>query len=688
MADDRIQYEDALIRAHTAGDIEGARVIADEIKTRFMKPARSLPPAKSDPMLEGYSPLLETLRPFVTPGGMTERFRDVSRGIVQGAGDLAVGAGQLVSEGVGLAFPGVANRYRDAQRSREALYQGGRENPDLPDAARLTGELVASIPFAPAGAPSLLGRMKEGAKIGGALSLTSPVPASDDFWLAKGVQTAAGTAAGGIAPPIVEGVVHGVGATVNALRNAARGLANRATPQTIEATLRGEFQTAGVDWNAMSQQARQSMIAEVENALQAGGTINPEAIRRAADFSRVGATPLRGQLNRNPADYAREQNLARTTQGAPIAERLGQQNEAFISNVPAADPYATGQRVIGGLTARDAPRRSAVDAAYAEARDHLGRAAPMDTQQFSQSANLALDDQMLGTYLPTEVRTLLNRVSAGEIPFNVNTAVQMDRVLSAAQRSAGQGTPQSLAIGRVRDALNRTGVADNVGEDAMRVFGQARGMAAQRFGNIERTPALGAALDESVAPEKFIEKFAIRGEVNDVANFMRNLPNEGRQAARQGVIDWLRRQAVHGEGDSAKFSQAGFNRAMQTIGDRKLALIFAGDRQGLETLRALGRASGNAMNAPVASGVNYSNSANALIDHLDRAGSLPFLSALIGRPGDLVRSAQVTGALRPVPVTPAEPALSEELLRLIGRRGGVVGALSAPGVGTGILGIQ
>lgn len=687
---DRVRFEDALVKAHESGDTEGARVIAAEIKSRFVKPARSMPPAKSDPMLAGYSPLLETLKPFVTPGGMEGRFKDVSRSFTQGAGDLAVGAGQLVAEGAGvLGATGFRDRYRDAMQSREALYQGGRAT-DTPDVARGAGGIVASGPFIPGtAAPSLLGRMAQGAKAGGALSLASPVQATDDFWLAKGVQGAASTAIGGIAPPLVEGLVGGVGSAVNAIRNAYTGLTNRVTPQAIEGTLRTEFQNAGVNWGALTQQQRQALVSETQSALQSGGSLNPDAVRRIADFQRAGIQPTAGQIAREGAQFARERNLAQMQVGAPLQQRFQQQNDQLVAGVgPIRDQYALGNRVISSLEARDAPRRAGVDAAYAGARDHLGRAAPMDSVAFANEANRALDENMLGAYLPTEVRTILNRVSGGEIPFNVNTAVQIDRVLSAAQRSAGNGTPQSLAIGQVRNSLNRAPIADNVGEDAKRTFDAARGMAAQRFGNIERTPALGAALDEGVAPEKFVEKFAIRGEVNDVANFMRNLTNEGRQATRQGVIDWIRRQAVNGVEDTATFSQAGMNSALEAIGNRKLELIFAGDRGTLQTLRTLGRVGAYVQKQPVSSGVNYSASGTMLADAADRAGGLPVLGALLGKPGDLIRSAQVTGSLRPVPVTPQAPLLSDELLRRIGRPAGLLGGLVSPGIGTGILGLQ
>jgi hypothetical protein len=614
--------------------------------------------------------------------------RDAIRSVGMGVMDLATGAGQLVSNIAGTVDPNIPKRYGQAMTDMEAQYQAGRVQPSSPDVGRVTGGLIPSIAMGggPAAA-TLPGRMAQGAKVGGVLGAIAPVDPKSNYTDIKATQIALSTALGGLAPPVVEGVARGVGAAVNALGRAANSL-RPPSYQSVENTLRVELQRGGVDWNTLTQEVRNSLVSEVQGALRSGGTLNPESAARMADFRRLGITPLNSQITRDPAQFARETNLSRTEVGAPIAERLGVQNQQLIGTLNAplrgavgTDPYSSGQRAIQGVQAFDTPRREAVTAAYDVARDHLGRAAPMNAKQFSDTANLALDDQMLGAYLPNEVRTILNRVSAGEIPFNVNTAVQIDRVLSAAQRSAGNGTPQHLAIGRVRDALNRADIADNVGVDAKQAFDTARGLAANRFQRIESSPAIGEALEGAVAPEKFIEKYAIRGEVQDVANLLRNMQPQSRAEVRNGVMQWLRDKAVSSDG--TKFNQASFNRALNSIGARKLDLIFAGDRASLENLRALGRVGSNIQAPPVASGVNFSNSANALMDALDRGARLPVIGALMGRPGDIVRATQVQNSLMaPAPVTPGAPLLSQDL---INRLAFPAGLLAAPVGVSGLL---
>lgn len=622
--------------------------------------------------------------------------RDALRSVAMGGLDLAMGAGQLVSNVVDPLIPGTSERFSGAMRDTESQYQAGRYSPNTPDVGRITGNIVSTA-GAGAGAgpaaPTLVGRMAQGAKVGGVLGSVSPVdPNVQDYAGTKATHIVGGSVIGGIAPPVVEGAVRAVGATVNRLGSMARGATTNTNANNIENTIRIEFERAGADWNTVPQQVRNALIGEVQSAMNSGGQINVDAVRRIADFQRLGMTPLSGQVSRDPYLFAREQNLARMGVGAPIAERLNEQNRQLISAVNSARPqgsapdqYAAGQRVMAGLEARDAPVRSAVGDLYRGARDNVGRAAPMDAQAFSTNANLALDEGMLGHYLPSEVRTILNDVSAGRIPFNVNTAVQMDTVLSAAQRAAGERTPQALAIGRVRDALNNAPIENSAGESAKAAFDTARQAAARRFATIERTPALDSVVGKApeVAPEKFIEKFAIRGEVQDVANLMRNLPVDTRAEVRAGVLDFIRSKAVIGEGDAAKFTQAGLRDALRTIGDRKLDLIFAGDRAALNQLRAAARVGANVQVPPVASGVNYSGSGTAIMDFMDRMGNYPVIGALMGRPSDMIRGVQVSQSLRGAPpVTPTPPVMSDELLATLGRRGGL---LAAPVAAGGIL---
>ena len=617
-------------------------------------------------------------------------YGDVGKQLLMGVGDFAVGAGQLVSH-----LAGNGERYGDAMKFIENQYQNSRgEFANRPEPARIGSNVITGLATAGGGPvpAGILGRMAAGSKSAGVSALASPIdPNIEDYGTAKGIQTAVSTAMGGLAVPAVEGIVKGAGFITNLVGNAVKGLSNSFTGQasvsTIENKLITEFEKSGVKWDGLSKAYRDNLIAETQAALKSGGKLDPQAAQRLADFQRVGAEPLAGQITRNPYQFANEQNLARMEVGAPLAQRLGQQQQRFGEALDeirpnTGDAYSAGKNVVSQLTARDASSKATVNAAYTAARDSSGRAATLDVPAFSKAANDALDSQMLGPYLPIEVRSILNDVSSGKIPFNVNTAVQIDSLLSKAQRSAGNGTPQALAIGEVRNALNSSPISSQAGVETKAAFDKARGLALNRFKAQEASPALGAVTSgEAPAAEKFVEKFVIRSPIAETAQNLRAMGPEARIEARGAVIDWIKSQSVNGE----KFSPAGLKRAMETIGDRKLDLIFAGDREGLATLQALRRASYNAITPPVASGVNYSGSATTAMDALDKISRIPVLGAFLPKGGDLVRASSVSSAMNvPALAQPGTPLLNPESVGQFGRFSGL---LAAPASGLPIFGL-
>lgn len=442
------------------------------------------------------------------------------------------------------------------------------------------------------------------------------------------------------------------GAISGAIGNALRP---KQTMTEINATLNQILSENGIDISKVPPLVRSELASEVKKALDVGAQIKPDVVRRIADYAAVGATPTRGQVTLDPVQITRERNLAKigANSSDPRLQELAQiqnkNNATFINNLndlgantANADATAAGGKVIGALSAQDAAAKAGVDKAYGLARDNLGRAAPMDAAGFSRQANLALDEGMLGAYLPNEVKTILNNVSTGKIPFNVNTAVQIDSVLSSAQRSAGMRSPQALAIGKVREALNSAGIADNVGESAMRDFNAARAAAKARFKWQESSPAIAAALDDP-NPDKFVKNFIISGTdkssnaaVSGLVDTLKKDPS-AMQAVKENIAAYLKGKALSGGSDEVgQFSQSGFNRALRDIGDRKLALFFKPEE--ITQLKTLGRVSSYEMVQPKGSAVNNSNTASAVSSLLDKiagsslVGRLPLGDAMIRQP--------------------------------------------------------
>lgn len=649
------------------------------------RPARLVPAESAQPLVNKQA-LIDTLL------DLPNTFTRAVGGVAQGAGDLVAGAGQLVANVLPNSTPSVSSLVTGAPetlqqgmsgyvRSREQDYQRRREafggSPDDVDIGRFTGRTAASMALAPARAAATLpGRMLQGAEAGGAIGAVSPVdPDSQNFAQDKGVQIGLGAAVGGVAPPIVEPLIRGAAAAVNGLSRLGRGAWNSATgqtvPQRIEQTLTVELQRAGVDWRALSEDVRAGLVQETQRALRAGGTLDPQAISRLGDFQRLNMQPTQGQLTRNPLQFAREQNYSKLEPGQPLARRFTDQNTQLIEGIDrtranlgaqSPDAYAAGQTVQRGLRDADATRRGAVDAAYTRARELAGIEADVPLQPVAQRLGNIIED-FGDDKIPGAVMKRLNEfgVNGGTQTrvFNIREAEKLKTLIG--NNIDNPNTPTGVALTRLRQSVDDAvlSLAEGApGAEAATAFQQARGAAAQRFQTLDRTPGLANAVSrEPLAPEKFIDTYVVRGEVQDVANLMRQMRPEQRAEARAAVMDWIRQRAVVGVEDTAKFTQGGFNKALEALGPRKLDLIFAGDRQALEQLRALGRVGAYVQSPPVASGVNYSNTATTAADMLDRVARVPVVGPLLGRPGDIVRAQQVSTYLAPAPTQSAPPMI-------------------------------
>jgi hypothetical protein len=431
----------------------------------------------------------------------------------------------------------------------------------------------------------------------------------------------------------------------NSVKSAIANLSRKkATMAEVTVQLNQILKDNGITLGQVPFSVRQSISEEMKKAMDAGKEINSEALRRIADYGAVGATPTKGRVTLNPADITREANLSKlginsTDPELHVLGNIARQNDMrLIQGLnelgagSAMTPDAAGGKLATALREVDAPRKAAVDAAYQAVRDSQGRAANLNTRQFSELANNALDEQQLGYFLPKEARNILNDISSGKTPFNVNTATQVDSVLSGAARdSVARGDGRAAAaINQVRKALQNTDIEPGAGQETMALYNQARQAAAQRFGAIEGSPAMKAALDD-VAPDKFVQTYIIGGggkaNVRDVTNLAKELRQspEAFNEARNQILAYLKNAATGGKLDeTANVSPSGYSRALNTIGANKLKLFFVPEEVG--QIRAIGRVASYEKFQPTGSAVNNSNTTGAAAAVLEKIASSKLLS--------------------------------------------------------------
>jgi len=679
-------------------------------------------------------------------------------GVAMGNADIPVGAAQLAANyaedvpGIGAAIrgakavgflpkdlPGTVNK---AIQQKEQEYEQARQSQgrDGFDAARVAGAFTNPATWLGgeevAAAKTVPQMVSAGAKIGAVYGGLSPVTnGGENFTSEKLIQAGSGALSGAVMTPAAVKAGEAIAPIAQKAADAVRGMLGKAAPTSAAPnvdiaaanTLRAAWDG---DISQIPQAIQDSVKRQISEAFAAGQKkLDPAAIMRKAQFEAVGLTdsaaPTLGQMTRDPVQFAQEKNLSGTViktptgQGNPLADRFAEQNKRLqeVFNLAGAgnatDRVTAGQTIIDGLKAADAPVKAGVDQAYSAARDMAGgRVADLERHTFSEAANNALDEGMLNAFVPSNVRTLLNDITAGKGPFNVESAVQIDTLLSKAQRQAERGGDDAgaLAVGKIREALHNTPLAkaeqaaahaapnageagrvfDNVmegsttytmqgrpevneGQAARDAFDQARRAARSRFATIEQTPALKAALDE-VAPDKFVQNYILNANVKDLEAMKKVLENspEALAQARAQIAEHLKHAAfgANGSGDNG-FAAARYLETLRGIGRKKLEVFF--DPAEIVRLNLAGKVASDINSIPVGAkyGVNSSGTGAAVLNALQAVAESPLLRKIPGarmisnQAGEIRTERMINQALLPKPGEPVQE-LSPEVLRAIG----------------------
>lgn len=447
----------------------------------------------------------------------------------------------------------------------------------------------------------------------------------------------------------------------------------------IELKLNSYLQSNGIDIGSVAPSVRAQMANEVRKALQTGGNVNPDVIRRMADYSAVGATPTRGSVTLDPAIITQERNLAKIGANSkdPALQQLAllqNQNNATLidnlNNMGAAGPYANnsmaaGEKLIGAVGNRYSAAKATQKQLYADARDSSGRAIPLDRDTFVNQVYDNLAKSNKGAFLPADIQTLVNEISGGvvtrggkqyPVPFDVNAIDSLQTTLANAARSAKDGNAR-MAISDVRNALENTPISssnatatgstmpvtpglgqalNNAGNElpqqSMAAFNQARRYTRAMKGWEESSAGIKAAIDDA-NPEKFVQNYVIGngekaayGDVKALFNTLKRDP-EAIDAAKQSVLGFLKSRANNGASDEvANFSQSAYNKALSDIGDFKLGLMF--NRDEIAKLKAVGRVASYEQVQPKGSAVNNSNTAAGIAGLVERIADNPLISKL------------------------------------------------------------
>lgn len=592
-------------------------------------------------------------------------------GALRGARDLIDGGAQLVTRGLEAVAPAGSDfeRWARAQRQQvEGVNAGAerdyRENwrggKDIGfDGGRMAGNIAAGVVALPAGgAATLAGRVAQGAGLGAASAAVQPVDMAErgdaDFWAAKGGQALLGGALGAAAPV----VTNAIGKLASGAANRVRAAVSGVSEQDAARQLGGLLAQRGVQLDELPAQAREALVSDVRKAMAQGGKLDPEAILRRADFAATGVQPTMGQLTRAPMQFQTERNLAGVADvGEGLSQRFNEQNRALIGKLnevrggtqgAGLDRYGASEQAMAALRQVDDAARGNVDKLYAAARESAGIHTPLSPPGFAVPLNKALDDAMLGDALPGGVQKAMNQIATGEMPFTLQKAEQLRQAINGQMSAIPSRENAALRIvnQHIQRAIDEAG--DAAGAQSAAAFREARGAAAQRFANLDASPALRAA-SEGAAPDKFMQQFVLGGAARDVMALRANLKGQPEvwNELRGQVVDHLKAKALAGATDElGNFSQAGFKRALAEVGDAKLKILF--NPQELAQIKALGRTASAIQVRPEGAVVNTSGTSQALANLAARAANVPILgNNVIGPLRNLMRQGAANAALSP-----------------------------------------
>lgn len=441
--------------------------------------------------------------------------------------------------------------------------------------------------------------------------------------------------------------------TANFATNAVKNLVRKPTVQNIDIAIQQILDSGGtgIKFDQVAGNVRNQLRADVANAMK-GGNLDEAALRRLVDYRLVGATPTRGTITLDPAQITREKNLAKIGMNTnePDLQILGniqnRNNQAFIAGLndlganSADDAVSAGKKVIGALDARNTAKQKGISALYDAAKASVGKNVDVPMSGLADDYGKVLSE-FGADNIPSAVKAKLD--SFGVTGLKQTKAYTIDEAESLIKTINSNYDPtnrvQATALNKLRAAVQNSidSIADTstIGAEAATAFRNARAANRNWMNIVDKTPAMQAVRD-GVEPDKFVNQFIIgsgsNASVMDVARLKANIKGspEAVDAVRGQIMSYLKGKALNGATDElGNFSQSAFNKAVESIGERKLRLFFSTDE--VNQLKAIGRVAGYDQFQPRGSAVNNSNSgALALGNVLDWMANSKFLSRVPG----------------------------------------------------------
>jgi hypothetical protein len=539
--------------------------------------------------------------------------------------------------------PGLGDTFTEMVNQEEARYQHDRGPDAGADVASALGNIGIASPLAlmPGGKTALtraaLGALSGGLGAGG----FTFDPSNSLEGTAK--NTATGAAAGAILAPIVGAAGDKLTQLVGRFAARLKGVAGQAAGKTAPAEILKEVP----EFADLPPDLQTRMITEAQEQFAKFGRLDADALARKANLLANDVTPTTSMVTRDAGAWTRERNLQKLVQStdpelASVGQALTRVYEAnnaalagrlqgMSKGLPAGSQEAHGMAVMRAVDELADLSQDKVGKIYEAVRQAKGGELASDARNLADALE-GLRDNAYAEKLVASVGNRLKRLGImdgdGALTAKTLTVDQAEEL-----RKFVNKLPNDFGKRDIIRAIDADVLA-GFGEDA---FGGARAAASERFAMLEN-PATQRALNtlgelgQGKTAQNFIKSQVVDAADQDVMSLIVTLsrlpPEQGSKAIaslRAGVLQHLQAKAINP--NSGQFSGAALNRAMQEMGETKLASIL--EPAKLAELKSLARAALDATYAPPFSAVNSSNTAPMLLSMTERARAIPGVPLLV-----------------------------------------------------------
>jgi len=374
---------------------------------------------------------------------------------------------------------------------------------------------------------------------------------------------------------------------------------------------------AAVPDSATIAQALSVASPELRAAL-AGKNLDTSFIRHIeADSLPIQVRLTEGQSTGDIIKISQEQN--RRGKDPELARRFNEQNGQLIENIneirqrAAPDVYGTktienSQAIIDRYKTMDEASNVNIRDAYKKLEEANGGKFPVDGVALANNAEALLGKKLKTEFLPPSIKSQLDRFKAGErMTFEQFEAMRTNIAaeIRKAERS-GDGNAE-MALSLVRQTLEDLPLEKGAAGALKPIADQARSLAKKRFDMLKKDPAYKAAVNDTVAADKYIDKFVINGVNKNIRTMVDHLGrnSEAHQHMAAGTTNWLKDKAGVVD-ETGNFRQDSYNRALKKLDDvNNLQEIYTPEAAG--QLKTLGNVARYTQFQPRGAFVNNSN---------------------------------------------------------------------------------